>query len=282
MGFFSSIGKAVKKVASSVTGGDLLSFGSSLLGGGLGYIGQQDTNSANIAQAREQMAFQAAQNAKQMDFQQFNSNTSYQRAVEDMKRAGLNPMLGYSQGGASVPTGATSAGAKADIGNSLGAGVSTALALKNAEANIENTQADTELKRATTENTQTTTGRGKIQLDIEAANKIDQIFTNTKIRDAERGEAITAALRASNDYNTINYLNEYSQKNGFRNFDEGMKSIEFRREFQNNLLQSNLLPKSEAEAGFYTTDFGRKIAPYMGSAEAASRIFDRFTPSLRR
>jgi hypothetical protein len=64
--------------------------------GGLGFIGQQMTNSA-----------QAEAADKQMEFQQNNSNTAYQRQVADLQAAGLNPMLAYIKGGgASTPTGA--------------------------------------------------------------------------------------------------------------------------------------------------------------------------------
>lgn len=80
-------------------------------------------------QAQKQMDFQTAANKIAMDFsaaeaekerafQTEMANSAYQRAVADLKKAGLNPILAYSQGGASVPsvsaaTGVTSSGAKA-------------------------------------------------------------------------------------------------------------------------------------------------------------------------
>lgn len=60
--------------------------------------------------AREAMAFEKSQAQINRDFQERMSNTSYQRAVADLKQAGLNPALAYMNGGAQTTSGATAGG----------------------------------------------------------------------------------------------------------------------------------------------------------------------------
>jgi len=165
------------------TSSGLLGFAGDLATAGLGLYGGMQANQASAKQAQNQM-----------NFQREMSNTQYQRGTDDMMAAGLNPMLAYSQGGASSPGGA-SAGQSDVITPALSSGRQSAQMKAQLEginlANLQ-TQAQTTQTNATTGNIRAQT----IATLMQPAVMKSQIDSNTSsARQADQN------VRASQDLN---------------------------------------------------------------------------------
>jgi len=185
-----------------------------LLSGYFAYQGQKETNAANAEIA-----------AQQMQFQERMSNTSYQRQVEDLKKAGINPMYGYMRAsGASTPPGASyvaqnpaasgvqayasTAGARAASAQAAKTAAETEViqetGLAQAKANLEKTVADMGLTTQQTVKVITDTELSAAQIATEKEKPaqvramIDQIVatTQTELFKQLNLEQQTALLRA--------------------------------------------------------------------------------------
>lgn len=149
-------------------------------------------------QASLGMDFSHNEATRAMDYSTMMSNTSYQRAVQDMAAAGLNPMLAYHQGGAASPQGAmgnammgqssaasgpSASGVTARVENAAPA-LNGALAAMKTAAEIDKIQAETETEKERPKDVREG-AEVKRLTQFEIREKTQQIMREGELTDAQ-------------------------------------------------------------------------------------------------
>jgi len=201
MGMFDGFLDVVSEGVSNVMAKPM-EFLSPVLGAVGSSLGQSSANSANQSLMQLGNAYNAAEADKNRAYQEQQRRSQYQVAVDDLKAAGLNPMLAYTQGGAKTTSGAQATAVSPPkienaLGNAANSAATTAMAMNNVLSN--------KLIQAQIQKTDT-------EADNIKADTINKLDTNPNIR--TENKRLLAEIAFKDTASKLNSAMEYNQRAG--------------------------------------------------------------------
>lgn len=167
------------------------------------YFSQEETNDTNVAMARENRSFQ-----------EDLANTQYQRAVNDMRAAGLNPALMFKNAGpAPVPN--TQAPV---VQNEIGPAVSSAVQLAGVLANVQKLEAEMGLLGAQEKNVQAQT--------VTEMAKPKNVEALTQLYGANTAKSIAETVTETRRPALVAAQTGQSQSSAFANYAAGGRDLD--------------------------------------------------------
>lgn len=236
--------------------------------GGAALKGMMDKSSASSA---NQMSAESVD--KMIAFQDEQSRSGWQRAATDMKLAGLNPMLAYSQG-PNQSMGGSSYQAqwaqRPDMGQAAVTGYATAAQAKNVQADTANKEAQQGLIRAQTIKEVASAG----QLDaLKAKNEKELNQLDAEISRTLADMGLKNAL-ARNEQLRAETLNQ-EQYNALKYFAARTEEAIARAK-----IASNDVPESVRKFEYWASELSKYDIPAQRLGAGIGALGKTFTPKL--